>query len=97
MSKSRRDGTCVIFTGSTVGGYGRVWSGGKAQMVHRVAWEAAHGPIPDTMQIDHLCRNRACFNVEHLEVVTKAENLRRRPGWSKHGVGRYKRSADGCR
>lgn len=92
-AKARRENGCLLFTGSTVSGYGRIWADGRCQMVHRVAWESANSPIPENMQIDHLCRNRACFNVEHLEVVTKAENLSRRPGWSKHGVGRYKRSA----
>ena len=48
--------------------------------VHRLAWELANGPIPEGMEIDHLCRNHACINVDHLEVVTHAENVRRGDG-----------------
>lgn len=44
---------------------------------HRVIYEWAFGPIPDGMDIDHLCRNRACCNPWHLEVVTRSENLLR--------------------
>jgi hypothetical protein len=35
------------------------------------------GPIPEGMEIDHLCRNRGCVNPEHLEPVTRQENIRR--------------------
>ena len=48
------------------------------QLAHRVAWEDARGPIPDGLTIDHLCRVRNCVNVEHLELVTIAENNRRK-------------------
>ena len=44
---------------------------------HRVAYIYARGPIPLGLQIDHLCRNRACLNPAHLEVVTQRENILR--------------------
>lgn len=67
--------------GHYANGYGCVRISERAsdgsRLAHRVAYEKVHGPIPDGMQIDHLCRNRGCVNVEHLEPVTSAENSRR--------------------
>lgn len=71
---------CKVFEGSIVdSGYGRIYGGGrhKYRLAHRVAWEAANGPIPEGMQIDHLCRNRACVNPDHLEPVTSRINTLR--------------------
>jgi hypothetical protein len=50
---------------------------GQTILVHRLAWELANGPIQPGLQIDHICRNRPCINVEHLEAVTSSENVRR--------------------
>jgi hypothetical protein len=75
-------------------GYGRYWSGGAQGawlMAHRFAYEALVGPIPDGLDIDHLCRNRICVNPAHMEPVTRRENTRR----GENHVARYMES-DHC-
>jgi hypothetical protein len=61
-------------------GYGMVSLGNWPLLAHRVTYEALVGSIPDGLDLDHLCRNRGCCNPEHLEPVTKAENLLRGEG-----------------
>ena len=68
---------CLIWTGAqTSKGYGSLRFGGVETYAHRVAWELAHGLIPDDLTIEHRCRVRCCVNVEHMELVTRAENSR---------------------
>lgn len=70
------DGTgCWVWRrGLNDSGYGWIKSGGRTRRAHRVAYELVKGPIPDGLEIDHLCRVRACINPDHLEAVTHREN-----------------------
>ena len=67
---------CWRWTGFvTPDGYGTIRdSSGLTRKAHRVAYEAWVGPIPDGLQLDHLCRVRDCCNPAHLEPVTSQEN-----------------------
>lgn len=64
-------------------GYGRIQVGGRSTNggrllgAHRIAYKLVKGPIPEGLQIDHLCRNRRCINPDHLEAVTMRENTLR--------------------
>lgn len=77
-SKVRLAGECWEWTAATsMGGYGKFYLAGKYTLAHRVSYEAARGPIPAGLVIDHLCRNAPCVNPAHLEAVTQSENLLR--------------------
>jgi hypothetical protein len=45
--------------------------------LHVLVWQAKNGEVPEGLELDHLCRNRACCNPSHLEPVTGSENVRR--------------------
>ncbi|KKL76482.1 hypothetical protein LCGC14_2044430 [marine sediment metagenome] len=71
---------CLEFQGfRNPKGYGRIAQGPgeKPRIVnaHRVAWEAAFGPIPDGMDVLHSCDNPPCCNPEHLFLGTNDDNV----------------------
>jgi hypothetical protein len=68
------EGGCWLWTGCQNGtGYGRF----DKSVAHRFSYQLLVGPVPDGLDLDHLCRVRHCVNPDHLEPVTRSENLRR--------------------
>jgi len=58
-------------------GYGNAYFNKKYILAHRLSYMAHKGPLIPEQQIDHLCRNKACINPDHLEQVSQQMNIRR--------------------
>jgi len=84
---------CWEWTGAVSGGYGSMnepfGSGFRRKKAHRVVYEWLVGPIPEGLDLDHVCHNgtacpggaacvhRRCVRPSHLEPVTRSVNLQR--------------------
>lgn len=73
------EGPCWLWRGAhnKPHGYGRVCVQYRTLYLHRVVYELLVGPIPEGLQLDHLCRQPACCAPYHLEPVTPLVNTRR--------------------
>lgn len=77
-SKVNRAGDCWLWVASLgPNGYGQFNAGSSIVRAHRFAYEAAVGPVPAGLELDHLCRVRRCVNPAHLEPVTHRDNIMR--------------------
>jgi hypothetical protein len=88
-SKVAPVGECLLWTGCLDSrGYGRIYSEvtKKGRRSHVVSFEIAYGPVPDGLEIDHLCRNRSCVSPAHLEAVDHRTNMLRGSGCFKRGA-----------
>lgn len=87
-------GRCWVWTKGLNGtGYGDFSAGSKRISAHKWSYEAAKGPVPTGLELDHLCRNRLCVNPEHMEPVTHAENMRRAAAARTHCPQRHEYTA----
>lgn len=83
-------------------GYGRFSIVRERSYAHQLAYSELHGPIPDGLELDHVCHSndpscpggpcvhRRCVNPAHLEAVTHRVNTLR-------GQGYYAKSARASR
>lgn len=98
QGRTEWQGDCLVWTGETRRGYGRIWSSGIQHSAHRWVWEQAKGPIPDGKVLDHICHNKPCVNIEHLRLASIQQNNSHLKGPSRHnklsGVRNVRRSPD---
>lgn len=86
---------CWLWEAGVAGQYGRITlPGRKRGQAHRALYEFHCGPIPDGLELDHLCKLKLCVNPAHLEPVTHQENVHRGPFMQI--AGRYNRIKTHC-
>lgn len=100
FTKLTKTDTCWLWNTCTTDGYGYFFGDGRFQRAHRWAYKHFIGPIPEGLELDHVCHNpahcaggptcphRRCVNPLHLEVVTHRENTLRGNGVA----GKYARA-----
>ncbi len=64
LAQGRRDRDGYAFHGKT--------------RAHIVAWVEVNGPVPDGLELDHMCRVRHCCAPHHCEAVTRSEQEKRK-------------------
>lgn len=90
-AKVEKTDSCWIWKGSkTPANYGLFWTNIKKIYAHRFSYQEANGDIPDGLVLDHLCRNPACVNPQHLEAVTHKVNILRGVGLSAQNARKNK-------
>lgn len=74
-------GPCIPWPGRLNSyGYGIIYYNYSDRPAHRFLYQLAFGKLPKGTHVDHLCRNRSCINLSHLEPVTIRENILRGVG-----------------
>lgn len=72
------ESSCWVWTGKkNSSGYGVLCIDKLDRRSHILSWTWENGPVPEGLELDHLCRNRACVRPSHLEAVTHKVNMER--------------------
>lgn len=83
-AKVRKTSTCWLWTACLNKGYGRFWPMGYGVYAHRFSLGLVGRQVPQGFEVDHLCGVKNCVRPTHLEIVLKAENIRRADCGRKH-------------
>lgn len=63
-------------------GYGKTSFQGRFASTHRLAYKHLGPEFDHQLTLDHLCKNRRCWRIDHLEPVTMQTNVHRGDGWA---------------
>lgn len=81
LANTDQSGDCWLWAGhKTKGGYGTKWFEKRYYVVHRLAYELWVGPIPEGLDMDHLCHQRDCLRPDHLRPATRKQNMENMAG-----------------
>ena len=70
---------CWLFDGAlNHAGYGQLKAGATTTRAHRLSYSLHKGSIPEGVEVDHICFQRACWNPAHLRLTDRSENTQRR-------------------
>lgn len=72
-------GGCLIWRGAKKRGYGVIAVTPRPiryELVHRRVWRLAGHELPEGFDVHHLCGNRGCVRVEHLDAMPHSEHMR---------------------
>lgn len=84
LAKLDKTDTCWVWNAATHRGYGQIGIGRKVFYAHRVSYELYVGPIPEGMQLDHICHTPLCVKPDHLRPVTQKQNQENLKGARRH-------------
>ncbi len=91
----KSDDECWLWTARRdKDGYGQIRIGSEVDgstqntRAHRLSWELANGPIPNKLQVMHLCDTPPCVNPRHLRLGTHKENMADKVQKGRAAVGR---------
>lgn len=79
------------------GGYGRIKIARKQYIASRIAWELAHGKIPEGLHVLHQCDNPPCCNPGHLFLGTPSDNTQDMHNKKRHQIEKRKLDLDQAR
>lgn len=73
--KAVEEGDCWVWIAALdTKGRGSYWQGGGMRSAYKVAYVDKYGPVPDGLELDHVCGQPRCVRPDHLEPVTHREN-----------------------
>lgn len=80
MTIDAKLGVCINWGGAkTAAGYGTFRENGKPMYAHRASYADSRGVPMESLVglvVRHKCDNPSCFNPDHLDIGTQADNLR---------------------